>query len=342
MVSATPSILRGQNYWQELFGPPPDPNANWSKHFRLGALVGFNLKGEFSMSGQFSGNSNPGGSVAGQNHSYDDGYVNVDATGNDGGMTWNWGYQSSGQNIGSTLQFHTVQSYETSGGSATVDGDAEVGIDLAYGGRITRMWGGTLGWEFGFGWLPIEINNNLSGSANVTRLVHSYDTFGIELPGAPYQGGFNGPGATISDTPVVLPNQTLTGVPLSGSQTLDLNLYNFRLGPTLQWELHPRIAVAVSACAAFGIVGGGLKYNETLAFSDGTTANNSGEVGDTQFVYGGYLSGTFLFHAVQNGDIYLGFQYMPMSSATFSGDGREGTLDLTGALYISAGINWPF
>ena len=39
----------------------------------------------------------PGPAVGGVNHSYDDGYVYVDITGDAGGYTWNWGYQSSSQ-----------------------------------------------------------------------------------------------------------------------------------------------------------------------------------------------------------------------------------------------------
>jgi hypothetical protein len=31
-----------------------------------------------------------------------------------------------------------------------------------------------------------------------------------------------------------------------------------------------------------------------------------------------------------------------MGTATISGQGHEGRLDLRGAAYISAGVNWPF
>jgi hypothetical protein len=333
--------LHGQT-WEDMFGPPPGSQDKWTKHFRIGALVGFNFKGQFSITGPTPGASNPGGDGPGLNHTYDDGYVKVDYTGNDDGLTLNWGYQHADQWEGSTLTFHSVQSYETSGSSGgSVDGDAQVGLELAYGGKITRLWGGSLGWEFGFGWMPIDIENELSGSASVTRLVHQYDTGGVLLPQAPYQGSFNGPGPTISDDANDMGTETV-GADISGSQKLDLNLFSFRLGPTMQWQLHQRVSVLASAGAAFGIVGGGLKYNETLVYEDLTTSTISGKSSDTEFVYGGYVAGTFLFHIERNGDVYLGFQYMPMSSATFSGNGREGKLDLTGALYISAGVNWPF
>ena len=344
-----PAVSHGSDVWQEMFGSPPEDSGNWPRHLRVGALVGFNLKAQFSMNGVFPMTSgDPGIAGGGQNHEYDDGYVRIDRSGNadpldgSGPQTWNWGYESGGQVQGGRLYFHNTQSFTATSSSATVDSSAQVGFDTAYGQRITEMWGGTLGWEFGFGFLPVKITDNLSLPATAARIVHSFDLGGIQPPQAPYQGSFNGPGATISDEAVVEPTEILPAT-LGGSHTLDVTLYNFRLGPTLQWELNPRIAVAVSAGASFGIVTGDLKYNETLLFtSDGTTASNQGKVGDTQFVYGGYVAGTVLFHAVKNGDLYCSLQYMPMSTATFSGGGREAKLDLTGGLYISAGINWPF
>jgi len=41
-------------------------------------------------------------------------------------------------------------------------------------------------------------------------------------------------------------------------------------------------------------------------------------------------------------DIFVSAQYMPMGDATFNGAGREGRLNLSGQLYFSIGINWPF
>jgi hypothetical protein len=39
---------------------------------------------------------------------------------------------------------------------------------------------------------------------------------------------------------------------------------------------------------------------------------------------------------------YIGAQYTPMGSATFSNGGRSGQLNLDGQVYLSAGIGWPF
>jgi len=342
------------NLWQNLFGPAEDIPNNWTRNFRVGALMGFNLKAQFSMRGKFdvSGNSPGATGVSGVNHTYDNGYVLVDANGNNGGSTWNWGYQSTNQyNSGSQrLTFDATESYATSG-SATENSGVQLGFEAAYGGLLTRWGGALVGWEFGFGYLPTSITDNQTMSANVTRVSHSFDASGIQLPGLlgepgsgdfAYQGTFNGPGALIGDIAQAGPGSTLTEVPLTGERNLDVTIYSFRLGPTLHWELGPRFAVAASAGAALGLVTGDLKYNETLLLPDGSTASNQGKSGSTELAYGGYLSGTLLYHVVKDADFYVGFQYMPMTSVTFGGEGRSATLDLSGALYVSAGINWPF
>ncbi|MBC8097562.1 MAG: hypothetical protein H7Y43_17290 [Akkermansiaceae bacterium] len=319
----------------------------WSRHFRVGALVGFNFKAEFSMNGTFrfsQNNPGPAGS-GGVDRVYDDGYVKVDASGNFGNETWNWGYQNSTQYTNSTqqLHFHAAQDY-TASGSSDVNSDAQVGFELAYGGHLSRWGRALVGWEFGFGYLPINIEDNRTFTGvSATRISHSFDASGIEIPDAPYNGTFTGPGALISDFALPgLGDSFTNSLSLTGGRSLDVTLYSFRLGPTLHWELFPRLAVAVSAGAAIGVLTGDLEFNESVLFPDGSTAVNVGSHSSTEITYGGYLSATVMYHVEEHGDFYLGVQYMPLSDATFSGAGREATLDMTGAVYVSFGINWPF
>src|SRR5262249_48661628 len=93
---APPAGTLPSNVWIEQ---EPKPANDWSRHFRVGLLVGFNLKASFSQSGQFSvSGSQPGEpGVSGVNHFYDDGYVRVDETGNALGKTTYWGYRDSSQ-----------------------------------------------------------------------------------------------------------------------------------------------------------------------------------------------------------------------------------------------------
>lgn len=354
------SAVRAQNGFFEGVGSyftleSPATDEEWTHHFRVGALVGFNLKAKFSTAGNFSFSGpahNPGPTgVGGANHEYDDGFVRVDATGNDQGATYYWGYNNASQYDGNanTLSFHSADSYTLPSSSGSADADPEIGFDLAYGGHLVRVGSALLGWEFGFGLMPIKIEDRLSGSASVIQTTHWFDTSNLgeaffgdpNNPLGSYQGTAAGPGAKLSD----VANGVASGPPipgtLSGTRTLDVTLYSFRLGPTVHWELHPRIAVALSGGAALGIVDGELQFNETITLA-GSSPNNRGSFGSTEITYGGYVAGTLMIHAVKNGDFYIGAQYMPLGGAIFSNGGREAKLDMAGAVYISAGINWPF
>ena len=338
---APPEGTPPQHLWIET---PPELLNDSRRHFRVGALVGINIKAEFKMSGQFNvSGSQPGTpGVTGVDHVYDDGYVRVDETGNAQGLTSYWGYQSASQYdpVAQTLTFHSAQSF-TASGSAKSDDSPYLGLDVAYGGKIWR-WGPTqIGWELGFGYLPIKIKDNQAVDADISRTVHSFDTGGILLPTAPYNGGASGIGPTIPDLATGLPDDATPGT-ITGSRTLEMSLFALRLGPLLHWELHPRWAVSLSAGPAFGYLDGDLSYDEIIVSPDGGSASNRGRTDGSEFVVGGYVGATLMFHAEEHGDFYIGVQYMPLGTATVSGGGREAQLDMSGAVYFTAGINWPF
>jgi len=330
--------------FSHLFDLGDTEPVTWTRHFRVGAMVGFNFKAQFATSGTFRfSQNNPGAAgVANQDHIYDDGYVKVGAYNDSTGDTWNWGYQNTNQIVGNQLLFHAADTY-TANGDSTAESDATVGFELAYGGKLKQWGNASVGWELGFGFMPIKIEDNRTISGvSATRITHAYNITGITMPDAPYTGSYNGPGALIDGTVQTETTSTVNNLNLTGTRELDVNMYSLRLGPTLEWELHPRVGVAVSAGAAFGVLSGDLNIHESVLFTDGSTAVNIGSSSSTELIYGGYVSAMVLLHTVQNGDLYLGVQYMPMSDATFNGAGREAKLDMSGAFYFSLGINWPF
>jgi len=331
-------VPQPHNLWIEV---PPE-KLDWPRHFRVGMLVGMNIKADFSMTGQafpVSG-SNPGG-AGGGDHFYDDGYVRVDDTGNAQGYTSFWGYNNAGQLNGQTLTFHSSKSFGASG-SAEGNDSPYFGLDLAYGGQLGN-WGTTrIGWEFGFGFLPISIEEKQEKPAQIIRGVHTFDTGGIVVPNALYNGGPSGIGPTIQDNAVPQNDETISsGGILAGSRTLDVTLYVARLGPMFHWELHRQWAASVGIGPAVGYVEGNLKFDEMLLSGSGS-GRNTGKVEGSGFVYGGYVNATVMFHAVQGGDVYVGVQYMPLGSMSITGAGREAKLNLSGGIYFSAGFNWPF
>jgi hypothetical protein len=310
-----------------------DPD--WLRNFRAGPFIGLNIKANFSMSGNFTVGGNPPGV-------YDDGYVRVDDTGNAGGLTSFWGYDNADQLSGSTLTMHQTTSFTTSGGQTSPSDSPYIGLDLAYGGVIYRKNRLRVGWEFGFGMLPMKITDRQGMTASVDRDIFTFDTGGIVMPPPGYEGGSSGVGPLIDANPNFIGTETLDNIAVSGSRTLDVNLYTLKLGPTLYWDVTPYIGLSVGAGAAVGIMSGDFKFDETLSFDGGSQTQNRGEISGTDVTYGGYVNATLTFHTVKNGDFYLGVQYIPLGNTSISGQGRRAELELGGQIYISAGINWPF
>jgi len=336
--SSSPDTFDGDPSTYAFIRIPPDTD-DWTRHFRIGAIVGMNIGASFNEKGLFniSGNRSAMGI-------YDDGYVREDQTGNSGGYTGYWGYDNASQynSTANTLTFHSATSYSTSG-SGNAEGGPFPGLDVAYGDNLWYWKHARVGWELGFGLLPINISDNSSLSATVNQSVYTYDVGnpkGVPFPSAPYQGVPSGGGHVIPGSPASTSSQTLHGT-VTGTRSLNLMLYTLRLGPSFYWDLGDYAGISLGAGPAVGIVSGDYNYDEVVT-TGGVPARNTGGFEATDLTYGGYVNGTLMVHVVDSGDIYVGAQYMPMDDATFSGGGREGRLNLGGQLYLSIGINWPF
>lgn len=341
-VSAQPESFGG-NPGSSAFIWIPSDTDDWTRHFRIGALVGMNISANFSMNGTFgiSGN-NPAQGI------FDDGYVRRDQTGNAGGYTSYWGYNNASQyNAAAQTLTMTSASSFSAVTSAKEKGGPFPGFEMAYGGNLWYWKHARVGWDLGLGFLPISITDHQSFSpAAVNQSVYVFDAsnpLGAPLIGAPYQGGPSGQGPIILYNPVTNYNQALSGGTemVTGKHSLDVMLYTLRLGPSFYWDLTEHVSLSLGAGPAVGIVSGDYKYDEIIT-AGGVSAHNSGRIGATDLVYGGYVNATVLCHVVDNGDIFVGAQFMPMSNATISGGGRVGRLNLGGQLYFSVGLNWPF
>jgi hypothetical protein len=313
-----------------------DPDANdWTRHFRIGAMVGMNISADFKTKGTFNISGNQTG-----NGIYDDGYVRPDQSGDPNNTSF-WGYNNASQYnaAANTLTMHSASSYSATS-SSSESGSAFAGFEMAYGDNLWYWKHARVGWEFGFGLLPINITDSKPMSATVSQSTYTFNTGGIVVPGAPYQGGSSGVGPYIPISPASSVTNTSPGT-VTGTRELDVMLYTFRLGPTFYWDINQYLGMQIGAGPAFGIVSGTYKYNETITTAASST-HNSGSFGFTDLTYGGYVNGTLLYHIINDADLYVGAQYMPMGNASFSSGGRSGQLNLGGQLYLSAGINWPF
>lgn len=321
-----------------------DDAPKWMQHFRVGASGLFNVKASFNDSGTFNLPQGQTGltGTPGVDHVYDDGYVKVDQTGNAIGLTSFWGYQSASQyNAGSqTLTFHSATSY-TGSSSAEKNSGPFAGVEAAYGTDLFNWNTVHVGWELGAGLTPILIHDTLSTPATVNQSVFSFDTGGIVLPSAPYNGGPSGVGPTIHDI-ATAQGAVVSGGTITGTRTLDTVLYTAKLGPTLYWDATRYVGFRAAGGPVVGLVSGNYKFDEKITTAGGAVANNVGEMGMSKTVFGGYVEGAVLVHLADHGDIYVSGQYMPLGSTSVSGGGRSAKLDLSGAFQIAAGFNWPF
>ena len=317
---------------------------SWAQHLRIGLPVTINVKAHFSENGQFNLNSLAGPvGVTGANHVFNDGYVKVDNLGDAQGVTGYWGYQNASQynSAAQTLTMHSSTSYSTSG-SADENAQPFIGFDAAYGTDLWHRDTVRLGWEIGFGLTPINVTDDSTLNATVNQSVYTFNTGGIIVPTAPYNGGASGKAEpTISDIATAQPGVTVPGV-VTGTRRLEMMLYNFRLGPTFSWDFLPSARLMVGAGPVLGLVSGDYKYDETITTAGGGSAFNSGSIGTTKTTFGGYANANLICHVMDHGDLYFGAQYMPLGEVDVNAPGRSATLDLRGALQFSAGINWPF
>jgi hypothetical protein len=321
----------------------PSDTDDWTRHFRIGAMVGMNISASFSEKGTFN---IPAGNL--NNGIYDDGYVRVDQTGNSGGLTSYWGYNNSSQYNAAqqTLTMHSVTSYTpTAGSNSTKDGGAFPGFEMAYGDNLWYWKHARVGWELGFGLLPIKITDTHPMAASINQSSYTFDASGFVMPGAPYKGGSSGQGPVISGTPESTSSQSIGDQVITGKRTLDAMLFTIRLGPSLYWDLSDNFGMSLGAGPAIGIATETLHYNEIISTPNGTS-QDKGSISGTDVVFGGYVNGTLLYHLLDNADIYLSAEYMPLGNASISGGDkmaqRQAELKLGGQIYVSLGVNWPF
>jgi hypothetical protein len=318
---------------------------SWVQHLRIGLPVTVNVKAHFGVNGQFNLNSQAGPvGVSGANHVFNDGYVKVDGTGDANNVTGFWGYQNASQYnaAAQTLTFHSTDSYSTSG-SADENAQPFIGFDAAYGTDLWHWDTVHLGWEIGAGLTPINITDDSTLNTTVNQSVYTFNTGGIIVPTAPYNGGPSGVGEpTISDIATAQPGVTSPGI-VTGTRRIEMMLYTVRLGPTFSWDFIPSARLMVGAGPVLGIVNGDYKFDETITTAGGGSAFNSGSIGSTKTTFGGYANANLIYHLMEHGDLYIGAQYMPLGTVDVNTPaGREAGLDLRGALQFSAGINWPF
>jgi hypothetical protein len=203
---------------------------------------------------------------------YDDGFVFTDPGTADPetdvpGLTWNWGYDTPGQNDGQSVGFH-AQGRQTqamrvvplAAASERFEKDFElVGLlgELDY--AVWRGSRASLGISLSAAWYPDEefAFRAVRDAARRTEttaagiIVDRYVTSGYTAPDAPYAGSYEGPGPLINNRPDSR-SETMTYSSRSTRWSADsrveieMRQSELALGPWLDWILPGRIRLRLS------------------------------------------------------------------------------------------------
>lgn len=336
LTALTPLTLAAQSN-----GPSENPN-----RFSLGARIGFNFKADFSRNGGGAAStSNPGPATGGGvDRTYDDGYVRVDSSGNDGGLTWNWGYQNAGQVVGDTMEYHSTQTTSPSAIRGETD-DPQMGLELTYQrvlGKLGSSGNARWGIEAGFSYTDIGIKASQGGqTVGTTQITDTYALNGVLPPAAPYNGTFGGPGPLLSDSPTRV-SSGATGT-LATQDELSGSLFGIRLGPFAEWDLGKRWALTLSG--GFVLAPTTLDYNftdTTTPSGGGGSVTTRGSSSDTEVLYGAYASCLLNFALNERWAIYGGGQFQYLTDFETSTAGHTARLDAGTTAFAVLGVRFSF
>ena len=324
VATVTPFSLSGADV-------PENPN-----RLSLGPRFGLNFKADFNNHATYKTPTvNPGPATGGADHTYDDGYVRVDSSGNAGNLTWNWGYQNPSQAVVDSMQFHAIRASS----SSSANDNPQYGTELLYQriiGSLPASMRGRWGLEAGFGYTDLDLRNQRGGFVPVTT--DTYPLNGVLPPSAGYNGTFSGPGALLGDTPV----RTTTFASQSGRNKLSGDMFNLRFGPFAEWNLTRRLSFAASVGVTLAPTSVAYDFSETDTLASGDRFSTSGHSSRSKVLYGPYVSGLLRYNFNPRWGLYVGAQFQNLTDLNQSIGSRSARLDPGATLYGTVGVTWSF
>ncbi len=316
---------------------------NQSLAFTGGVLL--NTSVNFRNLGLHASTSQPGPATGGAvNRSYDNGYNRVDATGNDGDSTVNYGYRSTSQ-LGADGLALTSASAD---GTVAVDdvGDfIEPSGNLEYRGSLGSIGASDWGILLGIGYQTV--NGDVSGSF-VTDAALTEDRFDLggvgreDMPAAPYVGTADGTAPRIGSIPTRNLRSASGGRVLMGNWKFMSELIPITGGLYLETQLAGRLNAVVSAGMLAMYVNAEIRYQETSTIGVLPPAESDGADGTNDFVLGGFVQLGLDWALWETVSIVAGARWQPTETFSHSVSGRTAELDFTNAFAVHAGFSIRF
>ncbi len=342
--------------------PPPEPAAETPEpalepaaaprlnKVGLSYRMGLNMVVDFRKLGGLQ-LSDPGPATgSAYNRTYDNGYNRVDIAGNQGGMTWNWGYQSAGSATPAaiTLQSDSTPATATSG---TYQDGPQSGVELSYSRELRRGKRWRAGLETGLGYTAVSIEDDQTLTYHATRISDSFALNGVIAPLPPYAGTFEGPGPLLSS--VLTPSQrSVTGLSsaaiIRGERRVDSDVFTFRLGPYLEVPLNQKFAITLSGGLTLAVANTKFSFRETVSISDPaygiqlTSPARSGAEWSTDFLVGGYAGANLSYAISEKVGVFAGAMFQAAGESINHAKGKDSILDLGKSVIVSIGATYSF
>jgi hypothetical protein len=313
-----------------------DSDADWN-HFGLNFRAAFNVRTKFSAPS--TGSAFPPGPGAGLalNHEYNDGFVNVDSSGNLGGQTWNWGYQHPSQISGGDVLMHATGG--GAGGSESTTDNPDPGFDLSYVHDLAHDSWGQWGIKFGVGYTPILVRDQDPIAANAEMITDKYPLNGVTAPLSPYTGSFGGPGPVLGSEPISRTfSETPGGGMIAGDHDLNAALFDLRLGPSFNIPFCHKLSLQTGGGLAVGLVRSHFTFTESSAGAAPVSGSNT----RTGVLPGAYAEIGFAYRVGRSASLFTGAQFEYLGDFNQSVDGRSAQLDLGATIFYELGLQWHF
>ncbi len=314
----------------------------------LSYRMGLNITVDFNKLGGLA-LSDPGPATGSAvNRNYDNGYNRVDSSGNSGGRTWYWGYQSSQSVQGGDL---VLQSYATRATASSKDRqeDPQHGFEFNYQRELLRKDHWRLGAEAALGYSHISIIDDRTLHNAVYRTNDTFALNGVIPPNSPYNGTFEGPGPIISSEPSSRTTDLLVGAAtITGKRELEAHVVTLRLGPYLELPVTDRFSVFFNGGLTLGVGHTTFSFNETVVISDPaydinlTSGRRSGSGSQTDFLIGGYAGAGLSYALTEDVSLFTSAIYQAAGRTIDRERGKESILDLGQSVIVAIGVSYSF
>lgn len=290
-------------------------------HFRLQAQALFNVHLDVTNGQAVSPSLSS--SAARQ---FANGFIGPDATPGDS-LNPDWVYLNASQydSVNNYMLFDSKTAGSTGQLRNSTD-DPHLGMELAYGLELAKVWGGYAGLEIGFGYTGVEI-----GGINSQRQTDAY----LLAAGAPPAPGVAGSGISIVDNAI---RGTTTSV-----VNWESSIYALRLGPYIEWPFAKRFSAGVSGGPVLAFSDNRAKIHESTTYGafSGVRIQDT-TVSSSEFGVGLYTDLRLGFELSDAIQLFAGARYQYLESVSLTSGMVNAELKLNAAAMPYFGVGFSF